>query len=630
MITQKLNLDLQLSQRQPVLYAKQGDALLRAVELHLFEGGRTWSVPNDLTIRQVVFCKADGHGGAYDTMPDGSTAAVAINGNVATVTIVPEVLTCAGRCAMELQLMSEDGEQITTWTWIYQVAESVERRIQSTDYWNVQSIAQMRTAIEAIQEILATHSQDIEALKSKNHLGVFIGNVPDSGEAVSASRAQLKPTANIGDFVVGQNGKIGRVQEGTDALHLEVAGLGWAISGWTDVSVDYAAAHTETPTLTPRTYLLNLPAGRYRLADGDTMLYLAEVDAVDEAERCRISAMDHDGDTTYETYINAVLVAAYTETAAGSTFTKPVQVPTPQAGSDAANKQYVDTKGGLTATAKQALLNCFAHVAWTDEHGQDYYDALEAALYPPANLVSISAVFEQGQTVVYNTDSLDVLKPMLTVTAHYSDATMETVTTYTLSGTLTEGTSTITVSYGGKTTTFNVTVTVTDVLYSLFDETFDSESHYINTGVKLLETNRAFTIALDCTSASRQLSDKQWHIIDCLGSDSPWPGICLQRKSASDSTNGQFVWTTQKTDMPISSSSPVHLRLVATHSAGSASLLVQYKIGNNDTASFTLSGTFSAVNNPFYVGSKWLGTINKLIIYSDVISNDKISDFIGG
>ena len=32
--------------------------------------------------------------------------------------------------------------------------------------------------------------------------------------------------------------------------------------------------------------------------------------------------------------------------------------------------------------AKTALLACFAHVAWTDEHGQDYYDALESALYP--------------------------------------------------------------------------------------------------------------------------------------------------------------------------------------------------------------------------------------------------------
>lgn len=121
---------------------------------------------------------------------------------------------------------------------------------------------------------------------------------------------------------------------------------------------------------------------------------------------------------------------------------------------------------GLTEDIKQALLTCFEHVAWTDEHGQDYVDALEAALYPPANLVSISAVYTQSGTV-YTTDTLDSLKTNLVVTAHYTDSTTETVTTYTLSGTLTEGTSVITVSYGGKTTTFNVTVTAPATLSSI-------------------------------------------------------------------------------------------------------------------------------------------------------------------
>lgn len=113
---------------------------------------------------------------------------------------------------------------------------------------------------------------------------------------------------------------------------------------------------------------------------------------------------------------------------------------------------------GLTEEVKQALLDCFEHVAWTDEHGQDYVDALEAALYPPAELVSISAVYTQSGTV-YDTASLDDLKPDLVVTAHYDDGTSEAVTNYTLSGALSVGTSTVTVSYGGKTTTFSVTVT---------------------------------------------------------------------------------------------------------------------------------------------------------------------------
>ena len=74
-----------------------------------------------------------------------------------------------------------------------------------------------------------------------------------------------------------------------------------------------------------------------------------------------------------------------------------------------------------------------------------------------AELVSISAVYTQSGTV-YDTDSLNSLKSDLVVTALYSDASTATISAYTLSGTLTAGTSTITVAYSGKTTTFNVTV----------------------------------------------------------------------------------------------------------------------------------------------------------------------------
>ena len=116
---------------------------------------------------------------------------------------------------------------------------------------------------------------------------------------------------------------------------------------------------------------------------------------------------------------------------------------------------------GLSDDAKTALLNCFQHVAWIDEHGQDYYDALEEALSEQGEktLLSIIAVFNQGTNVVYTDDSLDTLKQYLTVTAHYDDNTDAVVTTYALSGNLAEGTSTVTVSYEGKTTTFNVVVT---------------------------------------------------------------------------------------------------------------------------------------------------------------------------
>lgn len=114
---------------------------------------------------------------------------------------------------------------------------------------------------------------------------------------------------------------------------------------------------------------------------------------------------------------------------------------------------------GLSDDAKVALLNCFRHTAWADGGGQSYYNALYAAIYPDLVPTSISAVFTQGSATIYDTDSLNVLRQYLTVTAIYADGRIETVTDYELRGTLTSGTSTITVWYETKTTTFIVAVT---------------------------------------------------------------------------------------------------------------------------------------------------------------------------
>lgn len=139
---------------------------------------------------------------------------------------------------------------------------------------------------------------------------------------------------------------------------------------------------------------------------------------------------------------------------------------------------------GLTDDIKQALLDCFENVYWNNDDGHQCYDALEAALYPPAELTSISAVYTQSGTV-YDTDTLDDLKTDLVVTAHYSDTTTAPITAYALSGSLTVGTSTITVSYGGKTTTFTVTVTAAPDIPVEYQEVewieFDGDSRIVTT-----------------------------------------------------------------------------------------------------------------------------------------------------
>lgn len=124
---------------------------------------------------------------------------------------------------------------------------------------------------------------------------------------------------------------------------------------------------------------------------------------------------------------------------------------------------------GLTEAIKTALLQIAQKVAYIDDDGMTYYNALYNALYPPAELVSIAAVYTQSGTV-YTTDTLDSLKTDLVVTATYDDLSTRTVPAedYTLTGTLAVGTSTITVLYGGQTATFTVVVTES-ALYPLDD-----------------------------------------------------------------------------------------------------------------------------------------------------------------
>lgn len=113
----------------------------------------------------------------------------------------------------------------------------------------------------------------------------------------------------------------------------------------------------------------------------------------------------------------------------------------------------------ISQATKSALLDIAEHVAYIDANGQSYYNALDAALNAKA-LLSITAVYTQSGTV-YDTDSLDSLKTDLVVTAYYDDGTSADVTSAsTLSGTLTVGTSTITVTYQEMTAQFTVNVTL--------------------------------------------------------------------------------------------------------------------------------------------------------------------------
>ena len=117
---------------------------------------------------------------------------------------------------------------------------------------------------------------------------------------------------------------------------------------------------------------------------------------------------------------------------------------------------------GLTTAQVKALDGMFKVAAYIKADVSAEYSAFKTAFgiedsggtEPEKTLTSISATYSGGDVAV-GTAVTDLSG--IVVTAHYSDGTSGAVTGYTLSGTIAEGSNTITVAYGGMTTTFTVT-----------------------------------------------------------------------------------------------------------------------------------------------------------------------------
>lgn len=115
----------------------------------------------------------------------------------------------------------------------------------------------------------------------------------------------------------------------------------------------------------------------------------------------------------------------------------------------------------MTDRAKYALLDLFNKVAFAVPDVSAEVAELNTALFSLDEVVGVEASYNQGKTIWdQGVSSLDDLKVDLTVKAVYGDGTKVKIQNYTLSGTLTAGTSTITVGYMGFIDTFDVTVTV--------------------------------------------------------------------------------------------------------------------------------------------------------------------------
>ena len=145
------------------------------------------------------------------------------------------------------------------------------------------------------------------------------------------------------------------------------------------------------------------------------------------------------------------------------TSTNPVQNKVIKSALDSLSDEIANLQtSGLTAAQVNALDGMFKVCAFTKGNVSAEYTAFKTAFgiadsgggETEVTLTSISATYDGGDVAV-GTAVADLTG--LVVTAHYSDGTSQTVTGYTLSGTIAEGSNTVTVTYQGKTATFTVT-----------------------------------------------------------------------------------------------------------------------------------------------------------------------------
>ena len=125
----------------------------------------------------------------------------------------------------------------------------------------------------------------------------------------------------------------------------------------------------------------------------------------------------------------------------------------------------MDGGNGLTAAQINALDGMFKVCAFIKADISVEYNAFRAAFdIEAATITGISATYSGGSVPAGT--ALDDLTGIV-VTAQYSDGSTATVTGYTLSGEIAEGSNTITVTYQDKTATFTVTGAAAAQVYTV-------------------------------------------------------------------------------------------------------------------------------------------------------------------
>lgn len=167
----------------------------------------------------------------------------------------------------------------------------------------------------------------------------------------------------------------------------------------------------------------------------------------------------------------------------------------------------------FSVSAKQKLISLLGNIVYNKANIKQDIDELEEMLYYGIIFNSISATYTQGTKTVWDSgaSSLESLKDDLVVTGFADGGISREIQNYTLSGSLTAGVSTITVTYKDLTATFTVNVThYGDTIhvpdgYTPVEYIATNGKPSINLGMKANEATDAYLVDLMFTDTEAQM-----------------------------------------------------------------------------------------------------------------------------
>lgn len=283
---------------------------------------------------------------------------------------------------------------------------------------------------------------------------------------------------------------------------------------------------------------------------------------------------------------------------------------------------------GISDNAIVALLDCFQRVAWTDQESQSYYDALEEALYAGRRkLASISATYTATGHTVYPWDTLDSLRPYVIVTAIYNDGTTKTVSDYNLTGDLTSSTSIVEVAYSGKTTQVSVTVDSTMSLQYYIQNGTVIDSAIVDTGVKLVDTNKSVSIVADITDEEILTRVRTMFFMsdrNATTGQAQWQFSCPGSASGTDYIKNYTAIAAGAAGMRSGDKDNTahRIKFAMIHYSNTTNYTLYLKVDDTVIYDFqSVAGSYTASDQSLHIGGRpdggyfWKGTVNLFGVY---------------